>query len=295
MSAEDILMGYSQTSRIYRSLPENLRGAVKEEFEKHHEKADSVLKGIHEKEELSTKALLQSFLTPDEELIPIDPLKVDSYYIYSAKEPYSEEYLDSGYGAEMYLTNKRLIIVSAGESQQPILEDNSTGDKKEYKVGNKSGDYYNFVPFLLNNIYGISQKLENEVSCSSIVREKKGRSGGLLAGGIILIFLCFIIGVASEFESPWWSMLLLIGIILLIVGALAKFTKIERSHPSESIMRRRQLRLVTLDPVYMNRASLTIEINKEHTIKSIMQWVRELQNRCEAICEPRAFEKTMLV
>jgi hypothetical protein len=199
----------------------------------------------------------------------------------------------------MYLTNKRLILVEAGEDNLPTLDArrDAAGKIKQVNIGTAREDSSNFTAFPLNNIYGVSIKLKNKVSNNSIVKPRERSSSLGILGGILLAFgfLFMVLGFMSEAdEMTFFAMIMIIIGIVLLVVSYGKEHEITRL--PQSIEKIRLLNLVTLDPVYMNRASLKIEVDDtKHNIKDIIQWCRELQNRCEAISKPKTFEKRMMV
>ena len=245
---------------------------------------------------ITEREMLEQFLIPEEEIIPIKPLQVDEYLILSADEPNEEKYIDRGERVEMYLTNKRLLLVSRAGDENPSLE----FDEEKIKVGYSKSSAYNLVAFPLNNIYGISFKIESKVkSIASIIPKKIGK--GIGAGIFFLLVGIILFIMSSEVPRDLKDILANIGIVGITIGFLAILISLVSgrstiSEPATDTETQRLVNLVTLDPIYMKRASLRIFIDpEEHKPESILQWLRELQNRCEAVIHPKAFEKRMWV
>ena len=308
----DELSKHPRTRSQYEELSSNLKKYVDYEYEKHKTNTISSLRKMQEKEELTSSELLESFLLPDEERIPgLDPLNVSRYYVISAENPYErEKFIDTGYDMEMYLTNKRLLLVRAGESARPILAQVTSypdevspfnkGERKptgmEYKVGYTASDSYGCIPFPLNNIYGISLLVQHESSSHSYVKPKQNK-GGLAIFGVILLAIGIALGAIFKFEDIWAAVsavMMVVGIIAVLISLLGNPNNV--SEPKKSNRESKEMRLVTLDPVYMTKAAVHIEINiYKHNAKFIAQWARELQNRSQAICDTKVFEKRMVV
>lgn len=263
------------TRHKYFELSDLMKDAVDKEYENCHKICDSQV-------ELFTmydEQLLQSLLTINEELIPLNYLNVENYYINLASEPYSEKHIDFGFWVKMYLTNKRLILLDSAEYHNPILEHG-----RRTKVGCQRKDSVKFTAFPLNNIYGASLHIENDIVNASFVNKIGANIALSIIGIISTIFGLMLISIQQEIGY----LLIFLGIILMIVGFLYKSENIYKLQPK--IEKKRILRLVTLDPIYKNRASLTVKIYVEQDIESIVGWIKELQNRCENIVNPKEFE-----
>jgi hypothetical protein len=292
------LSKHHDTGPQYQLLDRNLKKAIDKAYAKHDEKTSTMLSSMLEEEEVTSKELLQGFLLPSEELVPgLEPLSVDYYSVCSLSDRYDpQKYLDSDRNLEMYLTDKRLLLVRAGQTSNPILDQPEQTAQGEYRVGCTKADSYSCTPFPLNSIFSISFRIENEVSSQSRVKGKGGR-GGLIAFGILLLIGGTVMGVISKFKEPVLTVAMatmgLVGLGLIIAGIVRNPAEVSVS--KETTTQGKWLRLAALDPIYMTKSSVNIEINADkHTAKSMANWVKELQNRCEAIRDPKVFEKRLV-
>ncbi len=276
----------------YLRLDDLKKSVVNREYETCFKECNLQMEALTDK--IPDEQLIKTFLIPDEDLIPIKTLTADRYDIRLATDPYSEKFIDFGFDVNMYLSNKRLILLDSGEYHHPILQNHENGGKIERtEVGCSRKDSTNFTAFPLNSIYGISLKLENDISNTSIVKKVSGTNIGLIILGAILAIVGLILTGQRGAEGIGY-IFLIIGIILAIAGYLQKSEDV--SGPQQDIQKTRVLRIVTLDPIYKNRASLSIKIDtNKNDVKSIIQWSRELQNRCDPICNSKAFETIMNV
>lgn len=293
------LSKHQDTRYEYQGMDESLRKAVNEEYSRHEQTVQLTLDSIIEKEGVTAAELLQSILLPEEKLVSdLDPLSVSRYSVSPASDPYDpQKYLDSGQDLEMYLTDKRLLLVRAGKSTHPILEKTEQTAGKGYKVGCTKADSYSCLPLPLTNIYGFSLSMDREVSSQSIVKQKAG-VGGFLVVGILLLIAGIIVGVVSGFKeaimTAAMAVMILAGLGLIIAGVFRRGVDISDSQ--QKIKQGKYLRLLTVDPIYMTKASMNIEINEEkHTAKFVARWVSELQSRCEAIRDAKVFEKMLAI
>jgi len=292
---ESELSKHSDTRDKFSNLHEKLKKALDAEYSKNKEKAASVLGAIREEEGMAIGDLLQNLLLPGEELIPdLEPLSVTSYSIRSAYDPYDlEKRLDSGHDVEMYLTNRRLLVIHAGQTIYPLLGQDSP-KQAEWKVGHANGDTYTFMPFPLTNIYGVSLDIHNQVLTQSTV-ELKGRIWPAVVGGILLAIVGgVLLAFSLEDYGIWGGLALVIGVLVAAAGLLHSRAKVSDPQSTQT-KRGKWLRLVILDPIYMTKASFHAQIDEaQNSAKLMARWVRELQNRSEAICDSKVSEKRMI-
>jgi hypothetical protein len=293
---ENDLSEHQDTRYEYQAIDEYLKKSIDEEYSNQEQHAQSILDSTIKKEGITLEELLQGILLTGENLIPdFDPLSVSKYTVSPASDPYNpQKYLDSGQDLQMHLTNKRLLLVRSGRNSHPFLE--KTG-ANGYKVGCTKGDSYSCLPLSLSNIYGYSLSMDREVSSEAIVKRKAGGGIFLLFGFLILI-AGIVTGVINGFQDTTWivvsAVLILAGLGLIIFGLLRRGVDISDSQ--QTIKQGKFLRLLLVDPIYMTKALINIDINKEkHTEKFIIRWVSELQNRCEAIRDAKIFEKRLVI
>jgi len=186
--------------------------------------------------------------------------------------------------------------VQAGQSNHLILEKAEQTEGKSYIVGSLRADSYSCLPIPLTSIYGLSMSMSCSVSSQSIVRRKG--EGGFLVFGILLLIAGIVVGVVSGFKNNnltiAMAVLVSAGLGLIVAGILRRRVEIFDSEQETGQVK--YLRLLTVDPSYMTKASMSIKIDAEkHTAKFVARWVSELQGRCEGIRDAKVFEKRLVV
>ena len=295
---ESELSKHRDTREEYQWMDDSLRRAADDECSDHEETTRSMLASTVEREGMTAQELLQSVLLPEEKLVPdVGPLSVTHYSVSPASAPNDpKKYLDAGQDLDMYLTDRRLLLVQAGQSNHLILEKAEQTEGKSYIVGSLRADSYSCLPIPLTNIYGLSMSISCSVSSQSIVRRKG--EGGLLVFGILLLVAGIVVGVVSGFRDRnltiAMAVLVSAGLGLIVAGILRR--QVEVFESEQKMQQNKYLRLLTVDPGYMTKASMRITIDAEkHTARFVARWVSELQGRCEGIRDAKVFEKRLVV
>ncbi|MFC1930389.1 phage holin family protein [Chloroflexota bacterium] len=243
----------------------------------------------------TAEQLVDKFIVPDkEERIPIKPLPVKKYRVWPAGSPMTDENspMVEGFNAEMHLSNNRLFLVETGISDN--TREHRYGDSVDVTATDKIAS--NVVAFPLNNIYGISLKIQTEVEADFEATMTSKAILWPVFVGVFLLFVAIVAGLATEMMALLIG-LGIAGLIFLIIGLVYRKRSPEITRPpNRTDSQEWKLILVTLDPYYMNRASLVIFVEETKTTpQEIMQWAKEMQNRCLEIAKPAVFEKSMIV
>ena len=274
---------HPKTMNEFAILPDKAKKVVSREFAKCEALSNQQMENLPDK--LSSDELIASFLTPAEEIAPIPPLFADSFTIYTLPELNIAPIM--GYGVELRLTNKRLILVDNTREAVPSVDYEKEGNKENITVENEIVDSNNFISFDLNDIFGVSMQIENRVKATTSI--KNMFHGYLIPVGI----LAMIYGVFTFFNDNMMGIVfILVGLILTSLGLVLMTYRSEE--PVVQVYKSRTLRIATLDPNFKQRALLTIWINPEGiTTRDIVDWTRSLQSWVRNITESTPPDKNL--
>ena len=272
---------HPKTRNEFALLTDKARRVVRREFAGCEALSNEQMENLPDK--LSSDELIESFLTPAEEIAPIPPLFADSFSIQTLPELNIEPIV--GYGVELRLTNKRLILVDNTKEKVPTLSHEKEGKEENITVENEIVDSNNFISFDLNDIFDISMQIENRVKATTYIRN--AFFGYLLPVGFLVMILgaLYMFRLNFTMESLYaGGAIILLGLIISLLGIGLMTYRSEG--PVNQVYKSRTLRIATLDPNFKQRALLTIRINPEGiTARDIVDWTRSLQSWIRNITE----------
>lgn len=290
---------HPKTKNLFVQLKDKDKRRVMEQYSRISSITNQNLQDIKIKDKYTKKQFIKAILTPDEDIVNIEPLYLDRYSIKSAE---TRDLIDDGIGAEALITTKRLILVDTSINEEPGLMEHYSDkkdEKKRIEVSHEIRDSFNFSGFHLNDIYGTSMKMENRVS--TFVNIIKMKLLWLIASGLLAISTSLLLLFNNMVGGPFDFLtnrdlfyLLLLGIILLFVGLFYDYAKLKDPYPI--IIENKIIELVTLDPKYKQRCSLELHVNTaQQDLPETLYWMKNLQNHCEAIAKPKSFDTIMEV
>lgn len=285
-------LDYNRLNSKDKSIADNMlketRKMSKKEFRK-----------IKKEEKYDKEDFLDHILTPDEDVMDVldGPLHADSF---SISTPNNKGFEDVGIGVNVFLTDKRLILLNTSKNSSPTLKNHFEGAKlNQMDVKYEIRDSFNFNTFNLCDIYGISMKGENMVKSEKKIKFVSYK-WLIPLGAIIAFFAPFIMLSGFLFEDynviciPLGLFTVVIGIVLIVIGALYRGKSYDGPH--KWVSEEKTIHIVTLSPKYRSRCSLEVNVNPyKHKLPEIVYWVKNLQNRCPAINDPKPFDTVMEV
>jgi len=260
--------------------------AIRKEYRKNKTYVNDEMIRIYSRERLGADKQAQAILTKGEGLLKIPPLKGESYYLTVGKVV-----KEKGYNPKLYLTNKRLLVVSSSQSSRRQV-DVKNADPAYFKaeVGYRSVAEEKLHYVMYDNFYHFHYELENRVNKTSKV-QRRIYNWLLYAGfflGVIGLLMLLIGGLMVGITQY-----LVLGILMVLMGAglmglwyaYRPFRYI--SVPGE-IYQNKVLILNIVHPVYGGKATITVELETHtQTMVEVGAWIKMFENVSEIMAKER--------
>lgn len=211
------------------------------------------------------KELKDSIIVKGEEEIEIPKLPIVEMKVTNTKTDRIESVR---YGLEALLTNHRLIFLDITSDNYPKIEASNTN---KIEVSHTVTSNLTYYPVSLTEILGLSCDLGTGTKTTTTINR-------IFLWPISIIFA--ILGLALGLAVNWYLLLLLIlGVPFLLIKSSSQGQII--SAPTQM----KQLKLAIIDPETKRLSKLTLELDEEYPVPSILQWIKEIQRRSPLLHE----------
>ena len=243
-------------------------------YNKAYTNATNTANRIKFQHQFSPDSLLQKMLVPGEQLVPIHPLNVATYW------NEENEHNPPIHGAELRLTSNRLIVIDATKDERAFINKSEQVRRNNslFSSGHKIFDGISYEGVPLSQITDVKLNLYNNVESSS---ELKQISPWLVVMGILASFVI----TALLWNSYWYfgvlSFMIIITLCFILQYYFGPLTS-DMQHASRITIRR-------ISPFITDKKSvhILIDVDTNKTDLGMMvEWINQLQERCPKIVNP---------